>query len=1164
MKSIITEILVAVLLGVCGIGIIQAQQTHGAIMGTVSDQTGAYISGAKLTLTNLATGVKDNTVTQESGIYYFNSLDPGTYSITAEATNFQTTLVNSIGVEVAVTTTTNIRLQVGAATQVVTVSGEEQPIDTVDAQVTTTIPEAYIQQLGSSTRDAMSYADMSPGVTIQSVSPGAAVSLNITNGTTANINGAYTDESNYYLDGIDNSGSWRGLGLQFPSPDAVQEVEVTTSSTTAEFGAAMGGAINVITKSGTNLFHGDAFYFNNPVALSANDAANKFNGIPRIPNNLIEVGGTLGGPIIKDKSFFFLEYQRYSNSSSSVQNFIMPGTPAMMQGDFGGLLDPTSASGLAPEQLYDPNYPGQTQPIPNNNLINYISPATGASLIDNVGLNLAKLMPTVPTYGNIYVWQFINPQVNDELFLKIDQNLTTKHRIEVSFFGTNGNESEPDTDAGENVPSYGPETDTANQESLAVRYTWTPTPKLLIESYFSMAFINDDRNVSTGRDLSTLGAVNVPMREAGAPAYLPQLFFNGMTADDGYLSAFDQHNYLVGSTVTWIKNKHEMKFGFNLEHRRVFQYNPQDQGAVQFSGNYSLGIYGTNESANDTGSSLADMLMGLASGSSNLAYGSSIGFEETGTLRENDEGWDNGFFAQDQWKIGPRLTLTPGIRYGLNQPAYSAQGENDTFIPGYRSTLYPNAYLGMAFVGNPGIPRGLYSQDYAEIAPRVGTAWDVKGDGRTAIIRAGVGWFYSNNTMQLLMDNTEQNPWLPIAGCHTTVISNPWLSCQQPSYAAPPTPFSVSPTSLKTLNWSTSFGSMDANGYSSDFKDPYSIEWNIAAEHQFAHHITVTTGYVGNHGFRQVANTQINYAVYNSSASLDPANILSRQPYSNGLYAGNGGAGLYNNGTSELESRSGDYYNGWQTSVVMNPIPSLQVHASYEYDRGETNNIIGNLRSSPTDYNISGTPTAPFSSWGPYMPRDTFKAFYLWEVPFPKKNLWLNRLAGGWHFSGDVHAFSGQPTNILLGYDWDYDGLGYSRPSLSGPVKYSWTKTPDGFVQYLNVGSTSNQSGLDSSGNPVSQRGPWTLPGGGTDHSVYGNAKLDNVFLPGTWSADTALLKDFSFTKSQYFEFRMEGYNIFNHPVWGSLDSTYTDTRFGQLTSISGHRSVQLGLKYYF
>lgn len=1141
-----------IMLCICGSAPLIAQQTTGTIQGIVADPSGASIPGAKLMLWNESTGVKRNTVSQPSGNYIFNALDPGTYSLTVKSPGFKTVLVRGINVQVALTTTANVKMQIGVTSQVVKVTGAAPLIDTTDAQVTTVIPKDYIQQLGSASRSALAYADFAPGVNITlQAAAGAAANLCITCGSRATINGSFSARSTYYLDGIQNFGAYRNYALQFPSPDAIQEVIVNASNTSAQYGAQMGGAINVITKSGTNHFHGDAFYFFSPEVLSANDAGRKFYKLPKVPNNMKELGGTLGGPIIKNKTFFFVSYQRYSNSSSVTQSGVRPGTPAMMQGDFSGLLHPTSASGLDPVQLYDPNYPGQSHPIPDDDLKTYVSPATGKTLLNPVGLNLAKYMPTVSNYGDQFIWQYTEPQVNDEIFAKVDQDFGNAQLLSVSYFHVWGLSTLPGMgDNYNNVPKYGPELDESNQTDLAVRDSWMLSSKLLVQSFFSLAFSDANRtNAQIGNDLSTLGAVNVPARAIGARKYLPNLYFNGMTAGEGWLSQFNQHNYQFGSTVTWLHDKHQVKIGFGIQKMRVYQDNDQDNGGIHFNGAFATGIFG-HGNPSDTGPALADMLMGY-----------SEGFSETGILLENDSNWADYFFAQDQWNVTPRITLTPGLRYELYFPPTEANNKLTGFIPGHQSVQYPSAYIGLAFPGDPGVPKGLYNTDYTDVAPRMGVAWNVTGDGRTSL-RGGVGWYYSANPLQDTMNNSESDPWYPSAGCSYTIISNPWLDCHLPSYAAPPTPLSVSPQSLKTLNWGNTFGPISAVGYARDFKNAYSIQYNATFQHQFPHNITVSTGYVGNHGFRIPVNVPINYAVYSETANLQPANIISRQPYSTGAYAGNDGAGLYNNALV-LETAKGEYYySGWQTVVDMRPVNSLQLHASYEYARGETNDITNDITNGGVNQVVN--PTAPFASWGPYLPRDVFKGFFLWRLPIQMKNRWLNNFAGGWHLTGDVNASSGSPANISLGYDWEYDGLGQTNPSLNGPIQYSWKRSKQNFIQYLNIGNTSGQPGLDSKGNPVAQRGPWTLPGGGTNHAVYGNAPLNSVFLPGTWTADLSLLKDFHFTRAQYFELRFEGYNVFNHEAYGCLNTTYTSPDFGQLQCNYGARTVQLGMKYYF
>lgn len=1147
-------------------------QSTGAVEGSVRDPSSAFVAGAKLTLTNTATGVAQNTVSQNSGEYHFDYLNPGTYSLQVVTAGFKTARVEGIVVEVGKTTSVNVSLQLGQVNQQVTVTSttDKVLVDTVDAEVSTNVPRAFIDELPTLSRDALAYADMAPGVTINvQATAGAAASLCITCGTTANINGAREGRSDYYMDGTDNVGSYRNYSLQFPNPDAIQEVQVSTANTSPEYGRQMGGAINVITKSGTNQFHGDAFFFFRPKFLDANDAGNDYYSIPKVADHLKEWGGTLGGPIIKNKTFFFASYQRFTDSTENIQNGVQPGTPAMMQGDFGGLLSPTPTSNLAPVQLYDPNCPGQTCPVPGNNLITYISPATKQSLLNPVGLALGNLLPTVANYGDHFVWAYQKPLVNNEILGKVDHNFNDANHLSVSLFRTWGTQTLPglQNDWG-NAPNWGPELDTTNQNSLAVRHTWTISSNKVLESAFDLAVFNADRGqTKLGKDLSDFGAENVPLTAVGARKYLPQLYFNGLSAADGWLSKFNQHNYRFGSTVTWIHDKHDLKFGVNFQHNAVIQYNDQDTGGIAFSGAFATGVFGTNNCCPvDTGSGLADLLMGLASPNYN-GNGIGSGFQQSGILDYDVHNWNYYFFAQDAWKVSPRLTLTPGLRYEIYQPVGENNNKIAAFVPGFQSTLYPNAPLGYAFSGDPGIPSGLYNIDYTDVAPRLGIAWDPKGDSRTAI-RAGIGVFYSASPLQLNMLTAEQPPWHPSAQCTTTLVSNPWLECNAPgapggqSFSSPPTPFSVSSQSLGALNWAQSIGTVGAVGYAPNFKTPYSIQWNISVQHTLPHNITFSTGYVGNHGTRENENIPINYARYSSTATLDPANVLSRQPYSNPpyVYAGTG-APIYSNGLIQQTVGAENYYDGWQSTLEMRTFRSLQLRASYEYARGRTNDENSDINDSSTNV---ADPVHPFSEWGEYLIRNTFKAFYLWNAPsFPARDRMLNKIAGGWRFSGDLHVYSGFPQNVTLGYDWAYDGLGTERPDLVGQVHYVHQISQQGFIQYLDLGSTNGQPG-QANGYPIAQRGPFVLPGGGTNHAVYGNTPLNYVFLPGNWTADLALLKDFHITERQYFEFRLESTNLFNHPVWGSLDSTYTDTTFGQLTYPYGSRLMQVGLKYYF
>ena len=1179
MKRSITVLGIAVLAFWFGAGALLAQST-GSVEGTVSDPAAAVVSNARLALTNTSTGVQRSAVSQSSGAYRFDYLSPGTYKLQADATGFKATLVDGVVVEVGKTTAVNLHLQVGGVAEQVTVTAEPPLVNLVDGQVSTNVSQTYVRQLPNQSRDALAFADMAPGVTVNlQAAAGAASGLTITGGTTISVNGSRDGRSNYYLDGSDNAGSFRNSALQFPNPDAVQEVQVTTSNSSAEYGRQLGGVVNVVTKSGTNTFHGDGFYFFRNKYLNANDAGYNAYGQARPNDYFREWGGTLGGPIIKNKTFFFVSYQRYTNHDQQLQNSVIAPTPAMLNGDFSGLLNPSGASGLGPTQLYDPNDPNYGNPslqtpIPNNRLDLYKSPYTGAPLLDPVGLKVAQLLPTVSNYGDKFIWAYADPQTNNELLTKIDHHFNSAHGVSVSFLRTWGNVTWPAMDFQiSNVPNWGPEKDTDTQNTLVVRHTWTVTPRVLIESSFNMAIFNAYRNQTQHKNLTDFGAQNMPESAVGARKYLPNMFVGtpwgsgGMIAGQGYLSTFDQHNYRFGSTVSWLHGEHQVKVGFQAQHDAVIQINDQDNATLTFGGCYSTGLLNNaagNPCPNDSGPGVADLMMGVAA-----SYGGNPGWNQQGILNYDVNNWNYYFFAQDEWKIRKNLSITPGLRYEFYQPTHEKNNRIDSFVAGFHSTLYPNAPLGMAFAGDRGIPKGFYNPDYSNIAPRLGVAWDPKGSGRTSI-RGGIGRYFSANPKQLTMLNSEQSPWYPIAGCTQTVISNPWLRCQLPSFSTPPTPFSTSPNGLASLEWAPLEPLIAITGYPSSFKTPYSDQWSVTFEHQFGGNIVVYTGYVANRSHRLNENIPINYSRYindpitGNPPDATPQNMIDRRPYSSGAYAGTG-SGIYDNGLILQEDAARSNYNGLQSGVEMRSIHGLELRANYAYNRGTTNATSGDI----TDNGISNlNPADPFTGNWQYLVRHSFKAFYLYELPFfSSRDTWLKRLAGGWRLSGDVHAYSGTPANVILNSDWNFDSMGGDRPDLNGPIHYTSRPVGPSIRQWINLGTGpggNGQSGTDNSGNLVSVRGPFSPPGGATNHNAFGTTPFNAALTPSTWNMDTSLAKDFHFTNEQYLEVRLEGYNIFNHPRWGCLNLNYTDIQFGQLTCESGHRSVQVGVKYYF
>ncbi|MGH9629577.1 MAG: carboxypeptidase regulatory-like domain-containing protein, partial [Bryobacteraceae bacterium] len=325
------------------------QDVTGSVQGRVTDPTGAAIPNAQVELINEQTNAASKQTTDSAGAYIFNLVPSGRYTVTASAEGFGTASVNGVLVEVNRPTRADLGMKVGAVSETVEVSAAVSRIDTVTAQIGTTANRKMITELPSSSRNVLKFAELAPGVSINN--PDSQV-MNIT-GSSANVNGNRSGRNVFYLDGSDNTASFRNTALQFPNPEAVQEVNITTSNTSAEFGKQPGGVFNIITKSGTNEFHGSGFYFFTDSALNANSWARNRSGSERAPAELQQGGGTLGGPIVRDKLFFFGSYMHYRDQDAGFQNTVRFPTQAMLEGDFSQF----------PQQLYDPD---TRQPLAGN------------------------------------------------------------------------------------------------------------------------------------------------------------------------------------------------------------------------------------------------------------------------------------------------------------------------------------------------------------------------------------------------------------------------------------------------------------------------------------------------------------------------------------------------------------------------------------------------------------------------------------------------------------------------------------------------------------------------------------------------------------------------------------------------------------------------------
>ncbi|MDX2152365.1 MAG: carboxypeptidase regulatory-like domain-containing protein [Bryobacteraceae bacterium] len=1065
-----------------------AQETTGTVQGTLLDPSGAAIPGARIDLVQDSTGV---TLTQTSGAdgkYIFNLVPPGSWSVRATLTGFRPAVLTGVIVEVARNTRADVTMQIGQVSEVVEVSSSVARIDTVSAQVATGVERKYITDLPSSGRNALSYALLAPGVNLNNA--GSQV-MNI-EGTYASVNGNRAMQNAFFLDGTDNTGSFRNSALQFPNPEAVQEVTVSTNSTSAEFGKQPGGIFNVMTRSGTNELHGSGFYFFRDAALNANTFERNKSNQARPAAPLKQGGGTIGGPVVRNRTFFFGSYQHYRDQAAQLQNTNRFPTADLLKGNFSAF----------DKQLYDPD---TGLPLANNQI--------PSRLMDPVAARLAAgLLPTVSNFGDRYIWSFAETVRNNETLAKVDHSFTQNHITQFSYFRTWGQQVLPQAGgAGNNVPKAGPQLNDSRQDTISGRHTWIVSPSVVVQNRFGYAKHSADRGqAQLGRDLSDFGAT-WPLVQDGARKYLPSInVSDGFKSHQGWLSLFEQWNLRFGSTASWTTGKHNVRFGAEFQRDTVMQRNDQDGLTFSFDGRSSSKPAGGKPlGVGNFGYAMADFVMGRSSS-----------FSASGILSYNLFNWSDFFFVQDQWRVTPKLTLTPGLRYEIYSPATESDNRASAFIYNHRSNLYPNAPLHMAFLGDTGIPAGFFEQDRNNFAPRLGLAYDVKGDGRT-VIRAGYGFYYAYNATQIKMWNAERTPWRPSAsGGETRNLVDPWGTSQTVVYTAPPTPFSADVSNFK-------YPPRIDNpvGFDTNFRTPYTQQWNVTFVREIVRGVTVEAGYVGNRGFKLLQVLPFNYPLWTDAASL--SNIHDRRPIKS-----------YGS-VSIIHSRARSWYDSLQIASDLRFNKRLTSRLTYTY--GDLETLSSN---DPTD---SGIQTVnPFNLDGERAwdaARHMFRAFYVYDVPlFANTNTLAGKIAGGWQVSGSMNVASGSPSNVTLGEDWNYDGIGNDRPDRAGAIAYTSGSKDQRQANYFS---------LNSFAKPAIR-------------NTFGNLERNALEGPGSWNIDLGLLKNFRITERMNAQFRAEAYNLTNSNFLSGPNTAMNSRDFGRVLTRWGSRTMQLGLRFQF
>jgi hypothetical protein len=793
-----------------------SQYTTASLSGIVTDPSGGAVPEAQVAVRNIDTGFAQNAATDATGAFLFSRLPVGNYELRIERAGFSTYVQSGITLTVNQAANLTITMQVGQVAESINVVGDAELVVTRTGTVAQLIDQKRIVELPLNGRMAQSLVFLSAG-TVDLGRNGCRICGHggvYPGEQTAGVNGAGMGMVNYQLDGAGHNDTYLNVNVPFPNPDAVQEFNLQASNFTAEYGNAAGGIVNIVTRSGTNDIHGSLFEFLRNGKLNARN----FFAPTQDTLKRNQFGGSVGGPVIKDKLFYFGTYQGTRIRSAPSGRVAFVPTAAERAGDFSGLS----------RQLVDPV---TRQPFPNNQI-----PQGRISPVANYFL---KWIP-LPNRGGREL-NFVGTQsieTENQFMIKTDYNLRS-HQISGRYFFTDFDR--PAVIPSDNVLAASNQGNAVRVQNVSVNHTWTATPSLLVNSTFGL---NRQRGGSLSSAPFSYPDAGVKISSAAssalqAPPELVMSVTGAFSISTNHLGDFDRGDFTIRENVTHIRGPHEFHFG-----GEAVRLSNHIVNTFRMDGNFSF-------NGQLSGDGLADFLLGRAST-----------FVQGGGEFKSLKGTKWGFYAQDNWRVNRALTLNLGVRWDPYWPYYDRDGRVVCFRPGQQSTRYPNAPSGMLYGGDnhdEGCPQGGSEPNLWNIAPRVGFAYRLTQDGKTSL-RGGAGYFYTPIQASAFNPFTNIAPFAPGFSFDgvaledpfgSVSVTNPFPSQYGPRVPGPEATF-VTPTELRAV-------------FDKDFRTPLLTSWNLTLERQVADWV-FRGAYIGNKGtyfFGAAENSrEFNPAVY--------------------------------------------------------------------------------------------------------------------------------------------------------------------------------------------------------------------------------------------------------------------------------------------------------------
>jgi len=1110
----LTHILISATFFLVALGIAAGQSTQGGIAGTIRDSKGASIVGAKVAVKNSGTGLERDTTTSDNGTFRILALPAGMYEMRVEAPGFATTTTKDLGVGVDQVRTLDFTLTVSGKAETVTVEANADLTQTESTKVGEIIDNRKVEDLPLNGRDFAQRARLNPGVATSGGGGGQQGGEGNVSGFSSN--GQRSTSNNFLVDGVDNNNYFAGEPAQLPSIDSIQEFEVQTNTFAAEYGRNTGSVVNLVTKSGTNQIHGSAYeFFRNDIM----DARNFFSDerFPKPSLRLNQFGGTLGGPVVKNRTFFFLNYEGFRRKAGITRITNVP-TLAQRAGDF------TDANG---------------------------NPVTVA--VNPVSAQVFNLFPLPnlndPT-GN-FISSPEQHDATDQFLVKIDHRLRASDTFSARYSRNRADLFFPFTpgQSGTNVPGYGLNSN-GTSHLVAMSYTRVLSPRTLNEARFGFTRSNIALATELGPQAADFGFnTGFPANSPQGLGNIPQLtfsggFVSGSSAVTNLGGGIDQPSRTAINTYQWVDNlshttaRHSFKVGGDIRYLQLNRlYDLAFSGQISFSGANNLaGPLDSTGSPTNIPNALVDFAQGIPNGA----------LKFVGDSHRNFRTSSYGFFAQDSFKLRPNLTLHYGLRYELNTVLHEAHGRLSSFRPQNFTTFLnpadPTIQLNLDALRASGVVTqgdvgSIYDPDHNNFAPRVGLAWDIRGNGKT-VVHAGYGAFYDT-----IIGNIPGN----------VMLNPPFL----PDFFVP-APFTQWPNAFAPSGFPVLTVTQQR------LRTPYAQHYNVRVQQELPAKILFEVGYVGTLGtklprFRQmdqafITQQQIDALTPDVVTRMEIMGIptpvaqflsthinlipsVARTPFF-------GYAQLF-----QAEDTISSNYHSLQAKLDKRFSHGLSFLMAYTYSHSidGASVFFGSGANATTIFPQDNYNLAAERGNSDFDIRHRLTWSFLYEIPafhvLPKA------IGQGWQLGGILSLQTGQPFSVLTGQDNSSTGLGNDRPDLVGDPNAG----PHTVNRWFNTAAFTPNAVL-----------------------TFGNAGRNIVSGPGFHNFDFSVMKNTRIHENVNLQFRAELFNITNHPNFALPSNILSAPNFGALFNTpdaaqnnvglgsGGPRLIQLALKLSF